>query len=274
MRRLLTSLCLSLAPMWAGASELPKVVSVNACTDQLVMLLADPSQVVSLSRLSDDPRSSAMPAQAAPFAKNNARAEAIAITTPDVVVAGTFTDPALLNMLRAIDIEVVQLPLTRSLDEIPAQIRKMGDVLNRRDAAVQLANDVETQLAERRAVSDSAPMAAFFYPNGFALGEGTLSHDILTAGGARNLSVELGFSGNGRISLEQVVLREPDFLVSSPSYSGFSRSEEMTTHPSLKAFPVLHSSPDWVCGTPAALRAVTQVEAMVQRFALSEEDTR
>ena len=61
------------------------------------------------------------------------------------------------------------------------------------------------------------PLAAFFYPNGFALGAGTLSYSILTAGGARNPSVDLGFAGNGRVSLEEIVLNEPDFLIGSPA---------------------------------------------------------
>lgn len=266
MRRLLTLVIFALAPIGASADNLPRVVSVNLCTDQLVMLLADPDQVVSLSKLSDDPRSSAMAEEAKPFAKNSGLAEEIAVSKPDIVVAGTFTDPSLIGMLRTIDIDVVQFPLTTSLDEIPVQIRKMGEVLDRVDVAEILALEVEDRLALREELKDDAPLAAFFYPNGFALGEGTLSHSILTTGGARNLSVDLGFSGNGRVSLEEIVLSDPDFLISSPPYSGFSQSEAMTTHPVLDEFPVLYSSPEWVCGTPPALRAVEEVKAMVQRI--------
>lgn len=264
MRHLLTLALLALAPIGASADDLPRVVSVNLCTDQLVMLIADADQVVSLSQLSDDPRSSAMAEEALPFAKNRALAEEIAVSVPDIVIAGTFTDPSLIGMLRTIDIEVVQFPLTISLDEIPGQIRKMGKVLDRVEVAEELALEVEDQLAPRGKLEDDAPLAAFFYPNGFALGEGTLSHSILTAGGARNLSVDLGFTGNGRVSLEEIVLHNPDFLISSPPYSGFSQSEAMTMHPVLDGFPVLYGTPDWVCGTPHALRAVAQVEAMVQ----------
>jgi iron complex transport system substrate-binding protein len=264
MRHLLTLALLALAPIGVSADDLPRVVSVNLCTDQLVMLIADADQVVSLSQLSDDPRSSAMAEEALSFAKNRALAEEIAVSVPDIVIAGTFTDPSLIGMLRTIDIEVVQFPLTISLDEIPGQIRKMGKVLDRVEVAEELALEVEDQLAPRGKLEDDAPLAAFFYPNGFALGEGTLSHSILTAGGARNLSVDLGFSGNGRVSLEEIVLHKPDFLISSPPYSGFSQSEAMTMHPVLDGFPVLYGTPDWVCGTPHALRAVAQVEAMVQ----------
>lgn len=266
MRRLIALALLALAPIGASADDLPRVVSVNLCTDQLVMLLADPDQVVSLSKLSDDPRSSAMAEEAKPFAKNSGLAEEIAVSKPDIVVGGTFTDPSLIGMLRTINIDVVQFPLTTSLDEIPSQIRKMGEVLDRVDVAEILALEVEDRLALLENLQDDAPLAAFFYPNGFALGEDTLSHSILTAGGARNLSVELGFTGNGRVSLEKIVLRNPDFLISSTPYAGFSQSEAMTTHPVLDAYPVLYSSPEWVCGTPPAFSAVEQVKAMVRNL--------
>lgn len=270
MLRFLTLVVFAMAPLGASADDLPRVVSVNLCTDQLVMLLADPGQVVSLSKLSDDPRSSAMAEEAKSFAKNSGLAEEITVSKPDIVVAGTFTDPSLIDMLRTIDIDVVQFPLTTSLDEIPVQIRKMGEVLERVDTAEKLALDVEGRLLQQEELQSDAPLAAFFFPNGFALGEGTLSHSILTAGGARNLSVALGFTGNGRVSLEEIVLRDPDFLISSPPYAGFSQSEALTTHPVLDAYPVLYSSPEWVCGTPPAFSAVEQVKGMVRRIGRRE----
>lgn len=268
MKRLLTLSFLSLAAPVASASDLPSVVSVNVCTDQYVMLLADPAQVSSLTVLSDDPQSSVMAEQASTFAKNNGRAESIALEEPDVVVASEWTDPALVNLLREIGIDVVQFPIITSLEAIPDQLRRMGDVLGRGDQAETMATEFESNLAALPDPDETAPLAAFFYPNGYALGAGTLSHDILTKGGARNLSLELGMHGGGRLPLEQVVLRKPDFLISAPRYAGFSRSEELTRHAALSDFPVVHSSPYWTCGTPLTLNAVAQVAEIVT--ALSE----
>ncbi|WP_439523287.1 ABC transporter substrate-binding protein [Marivita sp.] len=266
MRRLLTLISIVLAPMWASASDMPRVVSVNVCTDQLIMLLADPAQVVSLSQLSDDPRASVMAEEAKRFAKNNGRAEVIAVQNPDIVVAGEYNDPALIALLRSIGIEVVQFPVTRSLDDIPQEIRKMGAVLGRHSKAETLATALERDLENRPVVTDTAPLAAFFLPNGYALGAGTLSHDILVAGGARNLSVELGFQGNGTLSLEQVILHQPDLLIGSQPFDGFSLSEEMVSHPALSQFPVLNTTVEWVCGTPFVMNAVAQVAERVGRL--------
>ncbi len=248
-----------LAPVWASASDLPGVVSVNVCTDQLVMLLAAPEQVVSLSKLSTDPRTSAMADQAGHFALNNGTAEMIAVQAPDVVVAGQYNDPAMLALLRSIGIKVVQFPITTSLEAIPQEIRLMGKVLGQEVKADQIAVKLERDLTNLTWATSDAPLAAFFLPNGYALGAGTLSHDILIAGGARNLSVELGFQGNGTLSLEQVILYQPDLLIGSQEYSGFSLSEEMVGHPSLADFPVMQTNVDWVCGTPLVMNAIADV---------------
>lgn len=272
MGRLLTLTAIVLAPVWASADDSPRVASINVCTDQLVMLLAEPDQIVSLSLLADDPRSSVMASKAGLFAKNTGRAEALAVQKPDVVVAGEYNDPALIALLRSIGIEVVQFPVTRALADIPGEIRKMGDVLGQAAKADRIASDLELTLEKPRPLTDDAPLAAFFFPNGFALGAGTLSHDILVAGGARNLSVELGFQGNGTLSLEQVILHAPDLLIGAQTYDGFSLSEEMVTHPALSQVPVLHTNVDWVCGTPYVMRAIADVSASIDALLVSNGD--
>ena len=272
MRRLATLMIFVLASFEASASDAPRVVSVNVCTDQLVMLLADPSQIVSLSNLSDDPRSSAMAENAARFAKNNSQAEVIALQDPDVVVAGAYTNPSMIALLRSIGIEVVQFPITQSLQEIPRDIRRMGEVLGQEDRALALASDLEAKLNGLPAVQADAPLAAFFMPNGFSVGAGTLSHDILSAGGARNLSDELGFEGIGTLSLEQVILHQPDLLIGAPPFDGFSLSEEMVRHPALSEFPVIQTSVDWVCGTPMVMNAIELVRDRVAEITAAGAD--
>ncbi len=274
MRRFLTPLVIALAPIGASASDAPSVVSVNVCTDQLVMLLAEPSQIVFLSDLSDDPRSSVMAAAAAHFAKNNSQAEVIALQNPDVVVAGEYSDPLMVALLRSIGIDVVQFPITTSLQDIPDDIRRMGDVLGQGDKADVLADRLERDLAALATATASAdaPLGAFFLPNGFSLGAGTLSHDILSAGGARNLSVELGFEGNGTLSLEQVVFYQPDLLIGSQPFSGFSLSEEIAVHPALVNFPVLLTSVEWVCGTPFVMDAIASVREQITDMTAAKSD--
>ncbi|WP_246107492.1 ABC transporter substrate-binding protein [Puniceibacterium confluentis] len=263
MWRTLLAGWLGAMPVAGLAGELPRVVSMNLCTDQLVLLLADPEQIVSLSRLSDDPRSSSLAQQARSYPRNSGRAEEIFLSAPDVLVAGRYSERATLDMLRAMGVVVEQFAITTSLAEIPEQIRTMGGLLQQTGRAEALASGVEARLQAASRAGPDAPVAAFYYPNGYSLGADTLSHDIVTTGGFRNLTQELGMTGGGRLDLEQLVQQAPDVLISSPRYGGHSRSEDTAFHPVLSHYAqdnrVIFSTSDWVCGTPLTLRAVQDV---------------
>ncbi|KMK65732.1 ABC transporter substrate-binding protein [Puniceibacterium sp. IMCC21224] len=253
-------------------TDVPSVVSMNLCTDQLAMLLAAPGQLLSVTRVSADPKSSPMAEAAAAYPLNNGHAEEIALFQPDIVLAGAYSDPLAIDMLRRIGVRVVQFPLTYALAEIPDQIRQIGQALNRPDAAEDMARDVERRLDSLPAVPEHRPLAAFFYANGYSLGTGTLGDDILTSAGFENLSTRLGRSQSGALPLEILVLAQPDALVSSMPYGGASRAEDLPQHPALRRYVaedrVLFSTADWVCGTPFTLRAVEEMAAA--RLALTQ----
>lgn len=252
-----------MGPARAQPSDLPRVVSMNLCTDQLVLLLADPEQILSLSRLATDERSSSLAKQAEAYPRNSGNAEEIFLAAPDVLLAGRYSDKATLSMLGTMGLRIEQFEITKSLDQIPDQIRQMGAILRQQDRAEQLATDVERTLASFKPLAPDAPVAAFYYPNGYSLGEGTLGSDIVTTAGFRNLTKELGMSGGGRLHLEQLVLEAPDILISAPRYPGGSRSEDIMFHPAIAQYAedqkLFFSSSDWVCGTPITLRAVREV---------------
>ena len=261
---------LALAGCLAGAvpaTAAPgRVVSMNLCTDQLAMMLAAPGQLISVSRISLDPLSSVMVEEARAYAVNNGRAEEVYAMAPDLVLAGAYTDPLAVAMLRGLGIEVIQFPIVASLDEVPGAVRAMGVALGQEGEAERLAREVEERLAALGPVADDAPIAAFFYANGYSLGAGTLSHDIVAKAGFRNLAVELGRTGGGRLSLEELLMNRPDVLVSSTAYPGASRSEEITAHPALAGIPRAESGPEWVCGTPATLAALDAMIALRARI--------
>ena len=59
----------------ADAEAPTRVVSMNLCTDQLAMLLADEGQLLSVSHIAFDPLASPMVEEAAGYEKNHGQAE-------------------------------------------------------------------------------------------------------------------------------------------------------------------------------------------------------
>lgn len=241
-----------------------RVVSVNLCTDQLALDLAAPGQLISVSELAHDANSSAMAEAARALPTNGSGAEEVYLLNPDLVLAGTFTDPATVEMLRGLGVAVEVFAPARSLSDIPVLMRKMGAALGRETEAEKR---VAAFLARRAALSDTVdarPRAALYYVNSYTLGDNTLAGDILTAAGFSNVATEVGLTHGGTLPLERLVMLQPDVIVTGRDYPGQARAEDNLVHPALKSLTGTRvaatlTDRDWICGTPRVLDAVARM---------------
>lgn len=259
------ALGLSVGGIAPAQSTPARVVSMNLCTDQLAMLLAEPGQLVSVSHLALDPLASTMVEEAGAYAINRGGAEQIFLMQPDLVLAGTYTSLASVELLRGLGVPVVQVPPVQSLQEVAAQMREIGALLGQAERAAAMAAAFESGLAAFRHEGRAAT-AAIYYPNGYTTGAGTLSDDILRLTGFANIGAEAGVTGGGILPLERLVMAAPEMIVTSSPYPGASRSEEILMHPALAALRATAGTArvtdaDWICGLPSLLRAVEGMAA-------------
>ena len=245
----------------AGADAPGRVVSMNLCTDQLALLLA-PDALISVSSIAADPTSSALHQEARAYPANRARAEEIFLMDPDLVLAGVWSEAETVAILRRLGVTVETFPPATTLDEMRAQIRRMGALLGRESAAESLIERFDADLAAlRRDAPDTT--AVVYFANGFAGSDTSLSGEALRAAGIRNLAAEAGYGG-GRLPLELLVMMEPDIVVTGTRYPGRSRSEAILDHPALRQAVadrpfVVVPDREWICGTPAILDAVARL---------------
>lgn len=252
---------LSLGQAIAQAPE--RVVSINLCTDQLAMLLAAPGQLVSVSNLAQDPRSSVMVEEARAYPSNQALAEEVFLLKPDLVLAGTFTARATVSMLERLGIPVASFPPTSSLADVRQGMLDMGAVLHRETAAAAMVARFDADLARLgQAPAAPRPTAATYAANGYTPGANSLSADIIEAAGFEHLARALGLTQGGFVPLEALILAAPDLVVLGDTYPGNSRAEEILSHPALTALPGGRQQledRDWVCGLPVVVNAVARM---------------
>ncbi len=252
---------------FAGAdpvAEAPsRVVSINLCTDQLALLIAVPGQIAALSELAFD---ASYGVDVPPgVGMTLGQAEDVHAMAPDLVLAGTFSGGAAVAMLERLGHRVERFAPEVTLDDIRANIRRMGDVLEQPARAAALVAEFDAGL---RALQDGGrrPRAALWFANGYAPGPATLAGQILEAAGFANVAVEAGIDANGFLSLEQLVLLAPEVIVTGQPYPGASRAEDILRHPVIAALNGVAVAPvtdrDWVCGTPTVLRAVAGLVAI------------
>ncbi len=240
---------------------------MNLCTDQLAMMLAGPGQLISVSHLAADPRSSALADEAAGYVLNHGRAEEIYLMRPDLVISSSFSSRTTLDMLARLDIPVAVLEPAYSLEDVRARLLQMGDLLGRSSVAEDMVAEFDARLAELRMTGNTRPSAAIYHANGYISGKHSLSGQIIDAAGFDNAAVEAGVAMGGFLPLELLAMLDPDALILGRRYRGASRSEEILDHPVVQKLREGRASGaitdrDWVCGTPHVLRAIESLGAL------------
>ena len=140
-------------------------------------------------------------------------------------------------------------------------IRQTGEVLGRQAEAEDLVSAYDAGLDALKTDDTDGPRAAIYAMRGWTQGERTLSGQILKAAGYRNIATEMGMMSGGILPLELLALADPDVVITSQPYPGYSRAQEFLDHPVVdylraRSGQALLSDRDWVCGTPYVLRAV------------------
>jgi iron complex transport system substrate-binding protein len=222
----------------ACAADLPRIASINVCTDQLLMRLADPSQILGLSPYSRDPARSWDAAKAGHFPRLSGTAEDALALHPDIVVAGRFTKLATRMLLRDHDVRVVEFDAARSIDDVKQQIRQMGELTQHPDRAAAEIKQLDSAIARaRQAVSRQPYRILAVSRRGWVSGRDSLTSSLLANAGLANVAGDLGFKSGGFASLEAIIKLKPDFiLVSEDSGVADDEGSAFLLHPALERF--------------------------------------
>jgi iron complex transport system substrate-binding protein len=251
-----------------------RIVSLNVCTDQLLLSLADRERIVSLTFLAADPSASAMAKAARGFPVNRGRAEEVLALDPDLVLAGSTAATPTVQLLKRLGHRVVVVPLATTLAHIPRNIRAVAKAIGEDKRGERLVTRFENDL--RRITSgprkEPHPRVILLGPGGVSSGAGSLAGAVMEAAGWANAGKALGLAGVGRIPLETALASRARLVILS------SLTEE---HPSLAAAYLGHPALTrafkgrtvirmyhhrWACGTPQVLGAVRRLARIRERL--------
>jgi len=222
----------------ALAAGLPRIASMNVCTDQMLITLADPAQIVGLSRFSRDAGQSFAADDARRFPMLSGGAEDVLVMRPDIVLAGLFDKRSTREFLKAKGLHLAEFSVPRNLDEVKAQIREMGDIAGHTDRANAQIARLDAAIARaRQAVTDTHYSVLPLSRRGWVSGRDSLVSSLLAETGLFNAAGGLGVGWGGFASLEAIVNAKPDFLVVSEAGD---RAEDdgraFLLHPALERF--------------------------------------
>jgi iron complex transport system substrate-binding protein len=263
-----TWLCMAALPGQARAGEMPqRIVSLNLCADELVLRLANPGRIASVTWLSQDPRSSTVAGLAARIPANHGRAEEVLRFDPDLVLAGIFTTRVTVAFLKRVGIPVLELGVPRTLDEVRSQIREVARALGETERGERMIAGIDARFAAaRRKEAGDRPSdirAVVLRPNGVTVGPGSLADEVISLAGLRNLAADLGIESYGQLPLETAITAGADMLIVDAERDTLpSLATEILRHPALvrlsrRISTAALPSRLWTCAGPQLADAVT-----------------
>jgi iron complex transport system substrate-binding protein len=257
---------------WAVAGEHPKaeaekprrVVSLNMCADQIVLALADRSQIAGLTRNANKPELSAAAAQTRGLRILGTSAEEVLEIDPDLIVGMPARRGAVLSGVADRGYPALDLKSAESFADIEASVRSGASALGHPERGGAMLARMRADLS-RIPRNGRGRVAAYYQRRGFLTGTGTLIDDLMNRAGLVNLAGKLGKPPLSQLSLEELVAAKPDFLiVESATDQVVDQGTEMLHHPAIAGIPRISIPQAWtVCGGPAYVQAARGIAAQI-----------
>lgn len=212
-----------------------RIVSLNPCLDAILVRVADRDQVAALSHYSHDPSTTSSGAAGLTYPYTHGTAEEVLALRPDLVVMARYTAPATRAALGRLGVGVEQFGLPNTVEESLAQVRRMGEVVGRRDRAAALANDIRSAVVAAAPPPGARRLSALvFQAGGFVAAQGTLMDDMLRRTGFANAASRYGLVRSGNVPLERLIADPPDVLLAGQAEPGAPTwADRVLDHPAL-----------------------------------------
>jgi len=191
----------------------PKIASINLCSDQFALALAERGDILAVTQLAADPSRSAEAARAVGLPVTQGTAEEIAALKPDLVLADSFSDPNTVVLIRQFGIKVIILPSPTDFASIIATTRLAARAIGAVDRGESIVAEIEGNIAIAQDVNPNRPVVAALEPGGYTQGAGTLLDDAIARAGGLNLARRLALNGYRELPLEWLVAADIDLMI-------------------------------------------------------------
>jgi iron complex transport system substrate-binding protein len=253
-------LALVAAPWHALAQgKSQRIVSLDLCTDQLLIELAPRAHIAAVTHLASDTSVSAIPEKARGIPITHGAAEEVLRYDPDLILAGPFGVAATIGLLRRLERNLVVVPLAQDLDGVRTAVKTVAQAIGAVARGEAMLADFDRRLAAVAAPALPAvahPSALLYQVGGVVSGPNSLADAALAAAGYRNKARDYRLAPNGRVPLELIVAEPPDLLLLASRGDDYpTAAADNLRHPALLRLRRERASLElpwqlWLCGTP------------------------
>jgi iron complex transport system substrate-binding protein len=197
-----------------------RVVSQTVGTDELLLALAEPSQVAALSHLAREAVYSAVAEEAKQFPQlaANSDLEGVLKYQPTLLLVANYSRAELVTQARRVGLKVLVIDRYETLEDVYSNLRLVARELGPRaeERAEALILDCSRRVAALREKLDGAARVRVIAPSTYGLipGDETTFQDLCNHAGAENLAAtRAGLRGHAAPPSEQMLIWPVDRLV-------------------------------------------------------------
>jgi iron complex transport system substrate-binding protein len=259
MRAFAFASAISLALAGAAEGAPRRVASLNLCTDELLLMLGDPGQIVSVTHLAQQPAETPFWRQARRYRRNDGSLVSVAGLRPDLVLTMGGGARDRVRIAQRLGIRTLDLPYPQSLADIERGVSDVARALGReRSGAAALA-----RIGRLRRTRPAAPADTIWLGGGGRNVAATgLAAEWMALAGLRQRPV-----AGDRVSLEQLLVRPPAIVLRSDYRGGQVSSEQRwLSHPLARrvreARSLVTDGRLWTCMGPALAGEIERLRAL------------
>jgi iron complex transport system substrate-binding protein len=248
----------------ANAAVPSRIVSLNLCTDQILLDLVPRERIVALSWLAADRDVSPVADDIAGLKLVRGGAEEILALAPDMVLANPYAAAPTVDLLKRLGYATEVIPFAQDFDGIRLAVRRVAAAVGEPARGEALVARFDGALASTTLAPATArpPEALVYQVNGLVSGSGSLLDAALAASGLGNQASTRRLATGGRLALESLIAAPPDLVVLAQAPRTYATVvSDNLRHPALRRLMQLKPSlvlpmPLWLCGSPRITDAI------------------
>lgn len=256
----------------AAAARPQRILSLNLCTDQLLMALVEPHRIASVTWLSRSEGDPALADLARRLPVNHGSAEEVLAARPDLVLSGRYTTATTRAMLQRAGVPLVETDPVQDWEGIRRVTREVAAAVGERERGEALIADMDARLAAVESARPARAVRVIGWSGGSndVPGRDTLFNTLLETAGATNVGAQ--GTVRGGFDVEAVVLSRPELLLRGAAYGTAPalRSEAAGHRLLRRLYPqgqVRYPEGLFGCGVPRAAEAAAGLQQALREVA-------